>query len=167
MIGKGRGDNGYTDIIGPGRVPKYDPRAEALGSIDEATSTLGIVRALSKGEINGLIKDIQEDLQTLMTEIASLDKPKKIIGKESIKKIESLIERYEKETEIPSSFTLPGENLLSAFLHLARTIVRRAERNVVQLLFLNHLKREEPLIYLNRLSSLLYVLAKFSETQKL
>lgn len=166
MINRGKGDNGYTDIVGPGRIPKYDPRAVALGSIDEATSAIGLARALSGDKTKEILKMIQSDLQILMGEIASLEETKNLIKREKIENIENYIRKLESKIGTISSFVLPGENVPSAALHLARTIVRKAERNVASLLQLGYIKRDEPLIYLNRLSDLLYFLSIFEEIQE-
>jgi cob(I)alamin adenosyltransferase len=163
-----RGDNGYTGLLGPERVPKYDPRPEAYGSTDEAQAAMGLARAsnctVRTGEI---LLGIQRDLYTLMAELAAAgdaDSPfRRGIGPGDVEKLESWIAEYEGRVEMPAEFVVPGDSQPGAALHLARTMTRRAERLVVRLVHDGLLDSGHVLPYLNRLSSLLFVMAVFED----
>ena len=155
------GDQGITGTLGKQRIPKNDPRMRAVGAVDEASESLGFARALSKNsEINEIVKEIQLDLYQVMSQLV-LEKPdpEKYPDLENSRLdwIEKIISNYENEISIPEGFIVPGDSLPSAAFGLARTIVRRAEREVVQLMNSDLLFSAVALPYLNRLSSLCYV----------
>ena len=156
------GDDGFTGLLGEGKIPKYHPRTEALGSIDEATAALGIARASCKdSRCAQIIIQIQRDLYHLMSEVsATLENAAKFrkIDANRISWLEDQAEVLSENINIPSEFILPGDSLPGAFLDLARTIVRRAERNVAKLVHEGVVENYEILHYLNRLSSLLFIL---------
>ncbi len=161
-----RGDQGETDQIGKGRLSKTHLRIQTLGSLDEASAALGFARAQTTDPgINQLIKTTQKDLYRIMA-IVALDKPnpEKIpdLESERITWLEEQIDHFGSQTESSRDFIIPGENLPSAALGLARTIVRRAERDLVALHEAELLYSETALSYLNRLSSLCFVLEVFS-----
>jgi cob(I)alamin adenosyltransferase len=164
----GTGDEGYTDLLGPERVPKYDLRPETCGTLDEATSALGLARALSKVEkTQEILRQVQHDLYLMMAEIATpLPQIEKIpyrVTSEQADWLDSTIRELETEVEMPKAFILPGASTTSAAIDLGRTIVRRAERHAVELVHKKEMPSGNVLRYLNRLSSLLFVLARYEE----
>ncbi len=167
------GDDGTTGLIGGARRKKFDLRIEAYGVVDEANSQIGKARALAGHslKIDNALLHVQNDLFDLGSDLAnppskpiSLDNPSTKnelrINKEQIIWLEKQIDYYNENLEPLNSFVLPGGSLLACEFHLARTFVRRAERVVAKLI------EEEPftnpfnLHYLNRLSDLLFVLAR-------
>ncbi len=160
----GRGDDGYTGLLGPERVPKYDPRPEAYGAVDEAQAALGVARTAGcTPRTAQVLAAVQRDLYDLMAELAAAgDEDSAFAGSvtpEYVDQLERWIAEFEGEIEMPKEFVLPGDGPADAALHLARTVTRRAERRAVRLLDNGLLKSEEVVRYLNRLSSLLYGLA--------
>ncbi len=160
-----RGDQGETDHLGKGRLSKSHIRIQTVGALDEASAALGFARAqISDPAIDQLIKTVQMDLYQIMS-IVSLEKPNpdKIPDLEADRVVwlEDQIDHYGSQTESPKGFILPGENLPSGAIGLARTIVRRAERELVALDEAGILFSETALSYLNRLSSLCYALELF------
>lgn len=161
-----RGDQGQTDHIGKGRISKSHIRIKTLGSIDEASAALGLTRAhFPNSEINKLIKTVQNDLYRIMS-IVALDTPNPDVipdlEQARVSWLEDQVDQIGSQTESPQKFILPGENLPAAAAGLARTIVRRAERNLVELAEMDLLLSETAIPYLNRLSSLCFVLELYS-----
>lgn len=156
------GDDGTTGLLGEGRVEKFDLRMEALGTLDELSSALGLARSLLEpGDDNERIVAIQRKLYELMTEVAATPENGeefKRITPESILELEEEIERISMNVEIPGGFIVPGETPASAGIALARTIARRAERRIAELVKREDLKNNQVLVYINRLSSLLFVM---------
>ena len=154
------GDNGTTSIIGRCNIDKDDARIEVLGSYDELNSALGMAAAFSESEDTiRVLKSLQDDMHTICAEIAAaVDNMPKITGSH-VERIEQIIEDAEKYLEPQRTFILPGGSKEAALLQLARTIARRAERQLVKLS-----KTEEInpylLKYANRLSSLFHVMAR-------
>jgi cob(I)alamin adenosyltransferase len=165
-----RGDDGFTGLLGPGRVPKHDPRPEAYGTVDEAQAVLGLVRAsgCTPGTARVLLR-IQRDLHPLMAELAAAgDDDSPFAGSITlvhVGQLEHWIGEFEAMVEMPKEFVVPGDSEPGAALHLARTVVRRAERRVARLVHEELLGNDQALRYLNRLSSLLYVLALYEDQQ--
>jgi cob(I)alamin adenosyltransferase len=159
------GDEGATGLLGEGRVPKFDLRIEALGALDEATAALGLARAsVHTPQIGPLLLDVQRDLYHLMAEVgATPDNAARFrkIDEKRVKWLEQQTDAIEKIVEVPKEFIIPGETQPSAALSLARTVVRRAERRVVELFHAGALENVALLAYLNRLSSLCFVLELF------
>lgn len=162
------GDDGTTGILGEGRVSKAHPRIETLGTLDEASAALGLARATSEStEINEMIIDIQRDLYDIMSEVASNPETRRRFQKinpERLSWLESKIEEYSKVTEDPKEFILPGNSKSGAVFSLARTIIRRAERRLVEWQESDPDKNPLLIQYINRLSSLVFVL-ELLETQ--
>jgi cob(I)alamin adenosyltransferase len=159
-----RGDDGYTGLLGPDRVPKYDLRPEAYGTVDEAQAILGLVRVSDCSSRTGeILFTIQGELYTLMAELAAAgdaDSPfAGSITTAHVDRMEAWIAEVEAQVNMPTEFVIPGDSRAGAALHLARTVVRRAERIVARLCHEDLLVNERVLRYLNRLSSLLFVLA--------
>lgn len=156
------GDAGETGLIGGHRVPKDHPRVEAYGALDELNSALGAVRAvLTDAEVGEVLIRAQHDLFALSAEIAAPGSgpPVAPVAPAQVDALERIIDRLSTGLPPLRAFILPGGNAAGSLLHLARAVARRAERRVVAL------ARAEPLNpeivrYLNRLSDLLFVLAR-------
>jgi cob(I)alamin adenosyltransferase len=163
-----RGDRGETDLFAGGRVRKDHPRVEAYGGVDELNSALGLAAADSADEnVQALCREIQARLFDLGAYLAAPDaERRKKSGIEppleaDIAALEKAIDRFEGELEPLKRFVLPGGTRAAAAFHLARTVCRRAERASVALDAEDELA-PEALGYLNRLSDLLFVLARVS-----
>lgn len=159
------GDDGETGLFGGPRASKDAPRIEAYGTVDELNSVLGVVRAqLPPGEINDLVAGIQNELFALGAQLATPDPAAHktaLLGARQIAALEGAIDRYEDELEPLKQFVLPGGVPAAAHLHLARAVCRRAERRVVTLVReSSEPVARETIVYLNRLSDLLFVLAR-------
>lgn len=166
----GTGDTGYTGLIGEQRVPKYDPRPDTFGTVDEATSALGMARALTTDPaIKKMIYDIQNDLYLLMAELATPPENYEKLGFRitvaHVQHLEQVEESLKQEVEIPNKFIVPGDTLDGAALDLARTIIRRAERMAVKLLHDGVIANGEVVRYLNRLSDLVFIIARYIEVK--
>lgn len=167
------GDKGDTGLIDGSRTLKSDLRIMAYGEVDEANSHIGLTISKIKeksifDDLEKILLDIQHDLFVLGAELANPQNTKDdkmLVKKEMITNIESYIDKLESELEPISYFILPGGTVESSLLHICRTVVRRAERTVVGL------SREQKinqniLMYLNRLSDLLFVLARVTNNRQ-
>ena len=168
----GTGDTGYTGLLGGQRVPKYDERPETFGTVDEATSALGLARAVARDpKVKEIILQIQQELYLLMGELATLPENYEKVGlrmtAEHVQRLEQVEEQLKLEVEIPNKFIIPGDSLDGAALDLARTIIRRAERMAVKLLHDGVIHNGEVVRYLNRLSDLVFILARYVEVKSL
>ena len=157
-----KGDAGQTDQLGKTRLSKSHQRIRTVGAIDEASAALGFARAqIDLPEFHDLIKAIQHDLYRIMTQV-SLEEPNPDqfpdLDPERLNWIEEKISYYGDPLEKPKGFIVPGDNLASAALGMARTVIRRAERETVALQDKGGLFSKTALPYLNRLSSLVFVL---------
>jgi cob(I)alamin adenosyltransferase len=158
----GKGDEGYTGVLGEGRFPKYHPKLDTIGCIDEANAVLGLARAnsLTPG-VNFLIITIQRDLYHLMAEISATPENVsrfRVVDTKRVEWLEIQIEFFGNELSMPKDFIVPGDSPSGAAFALARTTVRRAERRVSQLFHEKLVDNPQLLRYLNRLSSLCFVL---------
>lgn len=165
----GTGDDGYTDLMGAERVPKYDLRPETYGTLDEATSMMGMARALSQQErVKDILRHVQHDVYLLMAEVAvpleTLEKLPYRITAEQAEWLDITITELEQEVKLPRQFVLPGASAASAAIDVARGMVRRAERHAVRLVHEGQMPAGHVLRYLNRLSSLLFILARYEES---
>ncbi len=161
------GDEGETSLFGGRRVPKFSLRIEAYGTADELNSQIGVVRSLKpKPEIDTLLEKLQSDLFILGTDLATPvqeREPERVRRIESghISFLEDAIDRMEERLPALRYFVLPGGSPAAAQIHAARTICRKCERLAVKLE-----KEEEvgklPLVFLNRLSDFLFVLARYA-----
>lgn len=167
----GTGDTGYTGLLGNQRVPKYDPRPDTFGTVDEATSALGLARATTQDETaRDVILHMQRDLYVLMAELATLPENLAAIGMaitaEHVRWLEETEEQLKAAVDIPNKFVIPGDSPDGAVLDLARTIIRRAERMTVRLLHDGVIANAETIRYLNRLSDLVFILARYLEAKQ-
>jgi cob(I)alamin adenosyltransferase len=172
-----RGDRGETDLVGRVRVRKDSPRITAYGTVDELNAAVGVARAVNQAEtgpesagaaarreLDDILRRLQNQLFDLGSELATPPAAAapgafRMSGAE-VKGLEATIDRCLQDLAPLKSFILPGGGRVSSFLHVARTVCRRAEREVLRLM------REEevgewPLAYLNRLSDLLFVLSRW------
>jgi cob(I)alamin adenosyltransferase len=166
----GTGDEGYTGLLGSERVAKYDPRPDTFGTVDEATSALGLARAtIQDPKVKEIIFRIQNELYLLMGELATTPENYEKMGlrmtAEHVQWLEQVEESLKQEVEIPNKFIIPGDTLEGAALDLARTIIRRAERMAVKLLHDGVIQNSEVIRYLNRLSDLVFILARYIEVK--
>ena len=168
------GDQGKTGLLYGGRVSKSDPYLSAYCTTDEAVTALGLARSLSDStDIKSIIISLQEDLFTIGAELSTspedyskLQKHFTTISQEMTLRLEEKIDELTGKFELPKSFIIPGNSPTSSALDMARTIVRRAEREAVKLYESNLLANSEVLRYLNRLSDLLFILARFNDRTK-
>ena len=155
------GDTGETSLVDGSRVSKADPRVAAYGDVDELNSWLGVTRcSLTDSSLDALLETIQNELFILGADLASplpLAVPR--IEEGQITALEAAIDQLMEELEPLREFILPGGSLAGAQLHVARTLARRAERWVVSLAAVTEINPAS-LIYLNRLSDLLFVMAR-------
>ena len=162
------GDDGTTGLLYGGRVSKADPTTEAYGSVDEAVAALGLARSLARSpDTAALILRLQRELFVAGAELAAnpderikLKPGVSLVTDDMGKELETLIDRAVSEHPLPQEFVVPGTNQGSAALDVARAAVRRAERRSVGLRDRGSAVSGELLRYLNRLSDLLFVLAR-------
>lgn len=159
------GDTGTTSLIGGKRVPKFNERIEAYGTVDELISYLGLVRdLLNENKLKENLLFIQDRLMICASIIATDCEDCKtklpILNESDVKFLEIEIDKMESQLEPLKSFILPGGNAISSYIHIARTICRRAERNT---LFLRKNYKVDTLVvqFLNRLSDFLFVFARY------
>lgn len=168
------GDNGTTALMYGRRVPKNHPRVEAYGAVDELNAALGLARASTKHDFvgNNLLA-IQKNLVVLMGELAvateDLDRYLKdgfsLVTPGMTVKLDALATEIEKQNVSFKGWATPGATPDSAALDVARTVCRRAERRVCDLQTGGDLKNDEIIIFLNRLSDLLWLFARWVETR--
>jgi cob(I)alamin adenosyltransferase len=162
-----RGDRGRTQICKGKFVPKCDLKVRAFGALDETISFLGLAKAKTKDTATRkTIDSVQKDLFRIISEIAASDKGAlksvKPVRNDDVTQLENIGNIMERSMHLPPGFIVPGVNEQSAVLHIARTVVRRAECLVAEL---NKKKKINPCIlaYLNRLSDLLFIMAVYEE----
>lgn len=162
----GKGDQGATGLLGRSRVSKNHPRIQAVGALDEASASLGLARALAQDPaLDQLVKTIQRDLYQVMSLVALEDPdPDRFpdLSPARVAWLEENIQHYQRTVPDPEGFILPGDTPPAAAFGMARTIVRRAERETVALDQSGLLHSTGALPYLNRLSSLCFVLELFT-----
>jgi len=156
------GDDGTTGLLGEDRVSKDHPRIEALGALDEASAAIGLARASCQApQTPPILREVQRDLYKLMAEVAATPENAdkfKGIDAARVTWLEEQADEIQTIVKIPKEFILPGDTPSGAALSLARAVVRRAERRVTELFQLEALANTELLRYINRLSSLCFVL---------
>jgi cob(I)alamin adenosyltransferase len=159
------GDDGSTGLFGGARLPKDDPRVEAYGTVDEANACIGLARAESlPAELDAMLSRLQSDLLVLGAELACVPGhearlPVNLLGESDIERLERTIDDLETGLTPLKNFILPGGTRAGAALHLARTVARRAERRALRAQLTTPI-RGLLVVYLNRLSDLLFVLAR-------
>lgn len=163
-----KGDKGETNLFGGKRVSKNSLRVDCYGTIDEANSALGLAYSLSQRDIiKNKINEIQKKLFLVGAELASDDKGFNMLEKRiealDVEWLEKTIDECYQITGKQTAFVVPGVNQASSALHIARTIIRRAERKIITLYETESL-REDLLRYINRLSDAIYSLARLEET---
>jgi cob(I)alamin adenosyltransferase len=164
------GDKGETGLVGGARVPKDSLRVEAYGTVDELNSVLGVARAfLTDSEMQSLLGELQEDLFVVGADLASTaghqqrEVPR--ITKQRVAELERIIDRFEGELSPLKTFILPGGGVAGSILHNARTVARRAERRVVALSKVEGVN-DQMIPYMNRLSDLLFVMARVANRRE-
>jgi cob(I)alamin adenosyltransferase len=160
------GDKGETGLFGGERVPKDALRIEAYGAVDELNSLIGVIRSLRpKKKIDVVLKTIQQDLFILGADLAAPNHSKFFsiprITLSASSSLEKVIDAFEVSLAPLKAFILPGGTVVASHLHLARTVCRRAERSVVRLSHSENVA-DDVIVYLNRLSDLLFVLARYA-----
>ena len=167
----GKGDDGTTGLLFGGRAPKSSERSEAVGAVDEAQAAIGVARAeVAAGEVDDLLVAVERDLWVLMAEAATDDANRSklaagtsLVTEAMVSAVEDAVTDLAARTELPTEFVVPGQDRASAHLDLARTVVRRAERAMVPVAAPGSFV----VPYLNRLSTLLWTLARFIEASPL
>jgi cob(I)alamin adenosyltransferase len=162
------GDDGTTGLIGNKRVKKSSPRISSYGMVDELNASIGIILSSKLGkDIHDLLTKIQNDLFVVGADLANFDLKNKSnrVMPEMVSYLEKEIDRLEEKLSSITYFILPGGDLVASQIHLARAICRRAETNMV------HLSESEGvnnvcLMYMNRLSDLLFVVARTINKRK-
>jgi cob(I)alamin adenosyltransferase len=165
-----KGDDGTTGLLFGGRVRKDDPAPEAYGAVDEAQAALGVARAETGegSDLDGLLVRLERDLWVVMGELATaadnrakLDPGVSLVTAEMVAGLEPVIDDLTSRFEAPTEFVVPGQNRLSALLDVARTAVRNAERRALSAA----VDGSHVVPYLNRLSDLLWTMARWQEGQ--
>ncbi|MGH2557156.1 MAG: cob(I)yrinic acid a,c-diamide adenosyltransferase [Actinomycetota bacterium] len=163
------GDDGTTGLLYGGRISKADHAAEAYGSVDEAVAALGLARALAgpSSEISSLLLELQRELFVVGADLATnpderhkLKPDISLVTGAMVETLEERIDETVREHPLPAEFIVPGANPVSAAMDVARTAVRRAERRTVEMKDAGKTVSQDALRYLNRLSDLLFVLAR-------
>ena len=167
------GDDGTTGLLFGGRVRKDDPAPTACGDVDEAQAVIGVARAVLAGadeSLDAVLIAVSKDLWILMSELATdpenrarLKDGSTRVDSEMIDGLEAQIDAFTARFEPPTEFVVPGGDPVSAHLDLARTVVRRAERHSIAAAHDGSLA----VVYLNRLSDLLWTLARFAEGESM
>jgi cob(I)alamin adenosyltransferase len=163
-----KGDDGTTGLYGGGRVAKDSPAPEAYGAVDEAQAALGVARSFAEpgGELDGILIGLERDLWVLMAELATdpgnrhkLSAGASLVTAEMVDALEHRIDEISDRFDPPTEFVVPGVDQVSAFLDVARTVVRRAERRAAAAT----VDGSHVGPYLNRLSDLVWTLARWQE----
>ena len=165
------GDAGETGLLFGGRVSKADPRCEAYGATDQAVSAMGLARATSQNErVREILLHVQREMFTVGAELATsveryehLTANFDVVTAEMVDRLEGFIDEFSAQVELPPAFIVPGASAASAALDLARSLLRTGERRVVELQNQEMLVNPEVLRYVNRLSDLLFMLARFED----
>ncbi len=172
-----KGDDGTTGLLYGGRVTKDSALPQAYGTVDEAQATLGLARAHAErsGELDELLIGLERDLWVLMAELATdpgnrhkLVPGQSLVTADMVDALEATIDELGTRYVMPTEFVVPGETLLAAHLDLARTVVRRAERDTIHAFAIasvegHPVEESRCVAYLNRLSDLLWTMARWQE----
>jgi len=165
------GDEGNTSLLFGGRVSKADARCEACGCVDEAVAALGLARSLVEElRLQDIIKAFQRELFVVGAELATdpsnyskLVENFSVVTQDMVDHIETLIDEMIEESNMPHAFIIPGASKGSAALDVARTVIRRTERRVVDLKEQDLLNNSYIISYLNRLADLVFVMARYED----
>lgn len=162
------GDKGKTRLLNNSRVEKYDLRPEAYGTLDEASAFLGLIRAQTDLQnLKEACWEIQNHIYWINAELAcpveSLHLLRKKLGQDDLAYLEAFSTNIESKIRLPRKFVIYGETVVSAYLDVARAVLRRAERRIAQLNTQEPLQNPVLLPYLNRLSDTLYLMARYDE----
>lgn len=167
------GDKGKTGLLSGERIDKADSRVEAYGTVDELGTFLGLAKVHSSNRIAEYIHDIQQKLFLINAELATNpeslepDSPLRNLDRvtsDDVEFLERIADELSEELPLLTNFVIPGGTKASAFLHVCRTVCRRAERRIVQ--FSNsHPVNEELIKYINRLSDLLFVFSRYENIE--
>ena len=167
-----KGDDGTTGLLFGGRVRKDSPRPAAYGEVDEAQAALGLARAECErgSELDELLIRLERDLWVVMGELATapdnrhkLEPGTSLVTAEMVTALEPVIDDLTERFEPPTEFVVPGQNRTAALLDVARTVVRRAERRCIEVVP----EGSHVVAYLNRLSDLLWIMARAQEERSL
>ena len=168
------GDKGKTGLLSGERIDKADPRVEASGTVDELGTFLGVAKVHASDRIAEYIHNIQQKLFLINTELAtnpeSLEEDSPLrqlerVTADDVIYLEKIADLLSEELPLLTNFVIPGGTKASAFLHVCRTVCRRAERRIVQHAN-SHLVNEELIRYINRLSDLLFVMSRFENIEE-
>jgi cob(I)alamin adenosyltransferase len=164
----GTGDDGSTGLLGGGRAPKDDARIEAFGTVDEASSALGLARSLTgHARVAAICEELQRGLYAVGAELGTNPSSRKkfvVTGASEVLRLEEIMAELEGDAPMPEGFILPGATPASAALDVARSVTRRAERRCVTLRRAGGLNNPEVGRWLNRVSLLLFVLGRYEES---
>jgi cob(I)alamin adenosyltransferase len=166
-----KGDTGETGLLFGGRLSKTDPKFEACGTADEAISAMGLARALSQEpRVKEVLLQVQREMFTVGSELATAPEKYKhfqgnfsVVTADMVERLENIIDELNSLIDLPSAFIIPGASPGSGALDLARTLLRTCERRVVTLHEQGLLVNHEVLRYVNRLSDLLFMLARYED----
>lgn len=168
------GDKGRTGLLSGERIDKTDPRVEAYGTVDELGTFLGVAKVHSSERIADYIHNIQQKLFLVNAELAinpdslNVDDPLRklqIVTAEDVEILEKIADELSEELPLLTNFVIPGGTKAAAFLHVCRTVCRRAERRIVYYASLE-MVNEELIRYINRLSDLLFVMSRYENLEK-
>lgn len=160
------GDKGTTSLYDGSRVDKDNIRVESYGTLDELNSYIGLCTNYAKDEDKEILRNIQIKLFAVSAELATKEenKYKTPITEDDVKSLEEIIDSYLQKIDKIDAFIVPGTNLISANLHIARTICRKAERRIISL---SKVEPVNPILlkYVNRLSDVIYAIARYNESE--
>jgi cob(I)alamin adenosyltransferase len=158
----GRGDDGLTDLRDMSQVSKASPRIEAYGTVDEVNALVGVVRPTEYADVDDCLREVQNHLHVVQADFATpeADEDDPVVTEEHVQQAEDWIDEFSEELEPLSQFILPSGSEPGAKLHHARAVCRRSERRAVDLASSQPEINEHAIVYLNRLSDLLFTLAR-------
>jgi cob(I)alamin adenosyltransferase len=151
------GDDGTTTLLGGGRISKHDARIIVLGDVDEASSSIGLARAESEGDMVELLIGLQRLLYRVMGDVA-MPEEENAVGQSDLAYLDAALEEWRDRTELPNEFVVPGETRLGALLDVSRSVVRRAERSLAAAGYAE--AHPDAFKAVNRLSDVLFVVAR-------
>lgn len=160
------GDKGQTSLFDGTRVDKDNLRVESYGTLDELNSYIGLCTNYATGNDKEILRNIQIKLFAVSAELATqdFDTYKNKVNEDDVHELENIIDCYIEKIDKMDAFIVPGTSLISANLHIARTICRKAERRILSL---SKIEKVNPLLlkYINRLSDVIYAIARYNESE--